>query len=123
MSDDRPLRIVLLGCGRISERHIDAISANPHVELVAVCDELLDRARAAGEKAEVPFFTSYVEMRDSVPADVAAICTPSGRQPNHGRRAAERKLNVICEKPMATRLEEADALVRACDDRADEIEG
>ncbi|MGH7498864.1 MAG: Gfo/Idh/MocA family protein, partial [Gemmatimonadales bacterium] len=36
--------------------------------------------------------------------------------PKQGILAAERKLQVICEKPMATRLEEADALVRACDD-------
>ncbi|MFI5242632.1 MAG: Gfo/Idh/MocA family protein [Gemmatimonadales bacterium] len=116
MSDDRPFRIVVVGCGRISERHIDAILANPHFELVAVCDEMLDRARATGEKAEVPFFTNYAEMLDSVPADVAAICTPSGMHPKQGILAAERKLHVICEKPMATRLEEADALVRACDD-------
>jgi len=113
---DRPFRVVLVGCGRISERHIDAIADNPHLELVAVCDDLIDRARGAGEKAEVPFFTSYVEMLDSVPADIAAICTPSGMHPKQGILAAERKLHVICEKPMATRLEEADALVRACDD-------
>ena len=52
----------------------------------------------------------------TVPADVVAICTPSGLHPKQGIMAAKRGLHVICEKPMATRLEEADALVKACDD-------
>src|SRR5665647_767500 len=113
---DRPIRIMLVGCGRISERHIDAITSNAKLDLVAVCDEIPERARTAGEKTEVPFFTSYEKMLDSVKADVVAICTPSGMHPKQGIMAAERGLHVICEKPMATRLEEADALVKACDE-------
>ncbi len=112
---DRPIRIVLVGCGRISERHINAITSNPKLELVAVCDEVLGRAQAAGEKADVPFFTSYDKMLDAIPTNVVAICTPSGLHAQHGVMAAERGLHVICEKPMATRLEDADALVKACD--------
>src|SRR3978361_1483559 len=112
--DERPIRIMLVGCGRISERHIDAITANEHLELVAVCDEVTDRARAAGEKSGVPYFTNYEKMLDTVPADVVAICTPSGMHPKQGIMAAARGRHVICEKPMATRLEEADALVKAC---------
>ncbi|MDB4911023.1 MAG: oxidoreductase, partial [Gemmatimonadetes bacterium] len=112
--DERPIRIMLVGCGRISERHIDAITDNEHLELVAVCDEVAERARTAGEKNDVPFFTSYEKMLEAVPADVVAICTPSGMHPKQGIMAAERGLHVICEKPMATRLEEADALVKAC---------
>jgi UDP-N-acetyl-2-amino-2-deoxyglucuronate dehydrogenase len=113
---DRPIRIALVGCGRISERHIDAIAANPQLELVAVCDEVAERARAAGEKSGVPHFTSYEKMLKTVAADAVAICTPSGMHPKQGIIAAERGLHVISEKPMATRLEEADALVKACDD-------
>jgi UDP-N-acetyl-2-amino-2-deoxyglucuronate dehydrogenase len=112
----RRFRIALVGCGRISERHFDAIASQPALQLVGVCDELPERARVAGEKAGVPWFTSYAAMLDEVPADVVAICTPSGLHPRHGIMAAEHGLHVICEKPMATRIEEADALVRACDE-------
>jgi UDP-N-acetyl-2-amino-2-deoxyglucuronate dehydrogenase len=113
---ERPFRVALVGCGRISERHFDAIENNPHLTLVGVCDDLPERARLAGEKMSVPAFTNYTTMLAEVPADVVAICTPSGLHPRHGIIAAERGLHVICEKPMATRLEEADALVRACDE-------
>ena len=111
----RPFRIVLVGCGRISERHFDAIADRPEFQLVAVADELVDRARLTSERLGVPAFTSYSAMLAETEADVAVICTPSGLHPRHGIMAAERGLHVVVEKPMATRLEEADALVRACD--------
>ncbi len=112
----RPARMVLVGCGRISERHVEAIEHNPGLELVAVCDEIPERARVAGERVSVPAFTSFSAMLTETDADAAVICTPSGLHPRHGIMAAQRGLHVICEKPMATRLEEADALVRACDE-------
>ena len=113
---DGPFRLILVGCGRISERHFEAIEEHPELTLVAVNDELSDRARAAGEKYGVPAFTSYAGMLKETDADAAVICTPSGLHPRHGIMAAERGLHVICEKPMATRLEEADQLVRTCDE-------
>ncbi|HYD54888.1 MAG TPA: Gfo/Idh/MocA family oxidoreductase [Gemmatimonadaceae bacterium] len=112
----RPFRIAVAGCGRISRNHFDAIRAVDGLELAAVCDTIIDRARAAGEEHGVPSFRSIDEMLDAVACDAVAICTPSGLHPRHGIQVARRGLHVISEKPMATRLEEADALVRACDD-------
>jgi UDP-N-acetyl-2-amino-2-deoxyglucuronate dehydrogenase len=108
-------RVILVGCGRISDRHFEAIAASPELRLVAVCDEIPDRARAVAERLDVPAFTSYAAMLAETEAEVGVICTPSGLHPRHGIMTAERGLHVVCEKPMATRLEEADALVRACD--------
>jgi len=108
-------RVVVIGCGRISERHFDAIASQPSLQLVAVCDAVAERARAAGEKLGVPHFQSEQAMLEQVPAAMAIICTPSGLHPRHGILAAERGMHVLVEKPIATRLEEADALVRACD--------
>jgi UDP-N-acetyl-2-amino-2-deoxyglucuronate dehydrogenase len=111
----RQYRLALVGCGRISERHLEAIDEHPDLKLVAVCDEIPERARGAGERHSVPAFTSYAAMLAESEADAVVICTPSGLHPRHGIMAAERGVHVICEKPMATRLEEADALVRSCD--------
>jgi UDP-N-acetyl-2-amino-2-deoxyglucuronate dehydrogenase len=113
---DKTFRVVLVGCGRISERHFEAIASQPSLKLVGVCDVVPERAKEAGEKFKVPYFTSETDLLDKVKADVAVICTPSGLHPKHGIMAAQRGLHVIVEKPIATRLEEADALVKACDD-------
>jgi UDP-N-acetyl-2-amino-2-deoxyglucuronate dehydrogenase len=111
-----PIRLTLVGCGRISDRHFDAIEAIRELQIVAVCDELPDRARAAGKRLSVPAFTSYAAMLAETDAHAVVICTPSGLHSRHGIMAAQRGLHVIAEKPMATRMEDADALVKACDE-------
>ena len=114
-SAERVHRLLLVGCGRISERHLDAIASQQQLRLVGVCDEVLERAEAASRRSGAPAFENYEKMLSQVEADVVVICTPSGLHPRHGILAADKGLHVICEKPMATRMEDADALVSACD--------
>jgi UDP-N-acetyl-2-amino-2-deoxyglucuronate dehydrogenase len=113
-----PIRIALVGCGRISQTHFDAIRDVDDLELVAVCDVLEQRAREAGAQNDVPWFTSYSKMLADVASDAVAICTPSGLHPQHGILAARAGKHVICEKPMAITLGAADDLVHACDEHS-----
>lgn len=110
------VRIALLGCGRISRNHFDALAKLPGFQLVAVCDNVADRAQEAGNLYAVPWFTSYEQMLAEVPSDAVVIATPSGLHPQHGIMAAKAGRHVISEKPMAISLAAADALVQACDD-------
>ena len=112
---DRDVRVALVGCGRISGNHFDALRKIDGLSLVAVSDANEDRARAAGEAQDVPWFRSYEEMLASVESDAIAICTPSGLHPQHGVLAARAGRHVITEKPMAISLAAADELVQACD--------
>ena len=111
----RTVRIALVGCGRISRNHFDAIAKVDGLTLTAVCDVVVERAKAAGEEQGVPWFTSVEEMLRVVDCDAVAICTPSGLHPRHGIVAARAGKHVISEKPMAISLVDADALVHACD--------
>ncbi len=110
------VRIALVGCGRISGNHVQAIARVPGLTLAACCDVVESRARETGEAAGVPWFTSYEAMLEASGFDAVAICTPSGLHPRHGIAAARAGKHVICEKPMAISLEGADQLVQACDD-------
>jgi UDP-N-acetyl-2-amino-2-deoxyglucuronate dehydrogenase len=110
-----PVRVALVGCGRISETHFEAIRKVPGLVLTGVCDIVDERARLAGEAQNVPWFSSYAAMLDAVACDVVTICTPSGLHPEHGIMAARAGKHVVCEKPMAITLHAADELVRACD--------
>ena len=111
-----PIRIALVGCGRIAQTHFGAIREVDGVALVAVCDTIEQRARDAGDENGVPWFTSYPKMLADVECDAVTICTPSGLHPSHGILAAKAGKHVICEKPMAITLAAADELVHACDD-------
>ena len=108
-------RIALAGCGRISRNHLEAIKKIDGLELVAVCDVVAERARAAGTDFGVPSFKAYDEMLSTVQCDVVALATPSGLHPQLGILAARAGKHVITEKPMAISLAGADDLVQACD--------
>ena len=112
---DRAVRIAVVGCGRISRNHLDAIGKVDGLRLAAVCDTDEGRARDAGTRGDVPWFTSLARLLDEVPCEAVAVCTPSGLHPEHGMLAARAGRHVICEKPMAITLASADALVAACD--------
>jgi UDP-N-acetyl-2-amino-2-deoxyglucuronate dehydrogenase len=110
-----PVRIALIGCGRISKNHFEAIGRIDELQLVAVADTELSRAQAIGAEQSVPAFGSLDEMLTAVPSDLVAICTPSGLHPQHGIAAARAGRHVLTEKPMAISLAAADDLVQACD--------
>src|SRR5688572_12240092 len=111
----RDFRVALVGCGRISKNHFEALAAIEGLPLVAVCDADESRAREAGDAYGVPWFRSYEEMLARVPCEVVTIATPSGLHPVQGILAAKAGKHVVTEKPMAISLDGADELVRACD--------
>jgi UDP-N-acetyl-2-amino-2-deoxyglucuronate dehydrogenase len=114
VSDVAEFRIALVGCGRIAKNHFDTIAQIDGLRLVAVCDDVEERARDAGRQWGVPAFTSLDRMLAEVPSDVVTIATPSGLHPEHAMRVAAAGRHVISEKPMAISLADADAMVEAC---------
>ena len=111
-------RIGLVGCGRISKNHFDAIRKIDGLTLSAVCDIDAERARRAGEEHGVPCFRSIEDMLRGAgdEIDIVTICTPSGVHAANGVVAARAGKHVVTEKPMAISLAQADELVKACDD-------
>lgn len=110
------IRFGLVGCGRISGNHVQAIEAHSgECELVAVCDIDEALAHGTGEHAGADVYTDIDEMLARDDLDAVSICTPSGLHPRHGIKVAERGVHVVTEKPMAIRLDECDDLIQACD--------
>jgi UDP-N-acetyl-2-amino-2-deoxyglucuronate dehydrogenase len=111
----RAFDVALVGCGRISKNHFEALAKIDGLRLSAVCDSDADRAREAGAANDVPSWTSYDDMLREATCDVVVVATPSGLHPNHGILAARAGKHVVSEKPMAISLSAADDLVQACD--------
>jgi UDP-N-acetyl-2-amino-2-deoxyglucuronate dehydrogenase len=115
VSAEKKFRIALIGCGRISKNHFEAIDQIDGLELVAVCDSDSERAEQAGKQWGVPHYTSYEKMLKESKADIVTIATPSGLHAEQGIEAASAGKHVVMEKPMAISLTGADSLVHACD--------
>lgn len=117
MTNEKVYKFGLVGCGRISTRHAELLSSGQihGAKLTAVCDEKIDRARKTGEKYGVPWFTSMDEMMNSELVDVVTVLTPSGMHAEHVIHLSKYKKPIIVEKPMALTLEDADAMIAACE--------
>lgn len=112
----KTVKIGLIGCGRISKNHLDAVSQIPEAEFVAVCDLVEEKMQAVAENYGIKnLYNNYQDMLENEKLDLVSICTPSGLHPQMGIDVAKHKINVLTEKPMATNIELADALIRACD--------
>ena len=115
---DRKLRVAVVGCGRISGKHFDAIEAHADdVELVAVCDSDTQRLQAAGERAGggVQAYASLTRLLAESNADLVVLATPSGLHPAQTVEIAESGRHVMTEKPMATRWQDGVRMVETCD--------
>ncbi|RZL04488.1 MAG: Gfo/Idh/MocA family oxidoreductase [Rubrivivax sp.] len=114
---DRKIRFALVGCGRISKNHIEAIEAHSaHAELIAVCDSDAASLEAVASKTGArPFGTLSGLLQESEP-DIVALTTPSGLHSQQAIAVAAAGRHVLTEKPMATKFEEGMAMVRACRD-------
>jgi predicted dehydrogenase len=115
------LRLALIGCGRISSKHIEAALANKgRVRLVACCDPIPDRAQRRAHEycvglndAKVAVYADYHEMLAKEKPDICAIATESGYHWRIAIDCLEAGSHVICEKPMALSTQDADAMVAA----------
>jgi UDP-N-acetyl-2-amino-2-deoxyglucuronate dehydrogenase len=109
------VRTVIVGCGRIGQRHASILAGFAGVELVAMADSVLDRAREfASRFGGRPHPNAESALAAHAP-DLVVVCTPSGLHAEHVIAAAERGVpNIITEKPMALRLPDADAMIAAC---------
>lgn len=113
---DRRIRLALVGCGRIAQNHLRAITQHAdRVELIAVCDNNACVLKAHEKRLKVPGFLLYEELLEKSPPDLVALCTPSGLHPAQTISAAQRGVHVMTEKPMATRWKDGLAMVEACD--------
>ena len=112
------LNYALVGCGRIAVRHSDLLGSGEieGARLAAVCDVKLDRARKIGEKYDVPYFADMHEMMTSTDIDVVTVLTESGYHAEHVIALARHGKHIVVEKPMALTLEDADRMIRACDE-------
>ena len=109
-------KFALIGCGRISYKHINAINVIENAKLVAVCDIKEERAKTKGEENSIPWYTDYHEMLKNEDIDIVNILVESGKHAEIFKDIAKYKKHIIVEKPMALTLSDADDMIRISDE-------
>lgn len=106
----------LIGCGRIAlQAHLPAYGRLRHrLELVAVADVRMEQAeRAARQGGADAWYDDYRQLLERRDVQFVDVCTPQALHAEHVVAALEAGKHVICEKPMAASLEEADRMLAA----------
>ncbi len=112
----KPFNIAIIGCGRISEKHLVAITSGQlPARLVAVCDIDEEKAKAKAQKYNVPYYLSFNQMMERhKEIDIINVLTPTGYHAKHVIELAQYKKHIIVEKPMALSLADCDAMIENC---------
>ncbi|MCW8929222.1 MAG: Gfo/Idh/MocA family oxidoreductase [Gammaproteobacteria bacterium] len=114
--ENRKIRIAIVGCGRISKNHFGSIEKHQNnIELVALCDSNKEILEQHQNKYKVSGYQRLETMLESEKIDLVALCTPSGIHADQAEIVASFGVNVMTEKPMATRWQDGVRMVKACD--------
>ena len=112
----RDVRIAIVGAGTVARYHAAAIGETPGACLAAICRSGPEHAAATAQELGVPCETSYATLLARSDVDAVSLCTPSGLHVSQAIAAAAAGKHVLVEKPMALRLQDADDMIRACDE-------
>ncbi len=109
------LRVAVIGCGPIGNRHADIYKEDPLAELVAVCDIRKDRCDASAMRLKVPGFYSAPEMLATMKPDLVSVATGGVEYGSDHYlptiQALEAGCHVLCEKPICNTIPEAQKMV------------
>ena len=106
----------VLGCGVISDTHLEAIQRLPNARIVAVCDSRETAAQAKAQQYGCDYYTDLAEMLKRDDLHVVNVVVPSGLHARLGIQCVEAGKHVICTKPIDITLERIDSLLAAAAD-------
>ena len=109
----RPLRVAIIGCGKVADQHVQAIHRIPDCEIVSLCDRELLMAKQLGERFGIAeCFSDLEEMLKATAPEVVHITTPPQSHFSLASQCLEFGSHVYLEKPFTITAEEAESLIR-----------
>ena len=110
----KQVRMGVIGAGIWGTAHLQAYAQHASAELVAVCDLDEGRARAAAERfGATGVFTCAEKMLAEADLDAVSVATPDAAHADLAIACAKAGKHVMCEKPLATTVEECEAMIAA----------
>ncbi len=108
------IKVGIIGCGNIAiEKHIPSLSKLSNVEIVAFQDVDIKRAKEVRDNSKfkkAKVYTDYNDLLDDE-MDVVHVCTPNKFHAEISIQAMKKGKHVMCEKPLATSIEDIEKLI------------
>jgi len=112
-----PVRVGVIGAGAITQvAHLPVLRKLKGIEVVAICDTDMPKARALADRFKVPdAFSDIEELLEYEKLDAIAICTPNHLHEPHVMAALSANLHVFVERPLALNAPEVQQVLRAAE--------
>jgi UDP-N-acetyl-2-amino-2-deoxyglucuronate dehydrogenase len=108
------LKFAIIGCGRIAQRHAEHIFSKG--KLVGVCDIIAEKADLLASIYQTKAWYNIEDLlTGEKDIDVLVICTPNGLHAQHSIKALQAGFHVLCEKPMAIKTSDCEAMIQAAE--------
>jgi len=114
---NQPIRAGVIGLG-VGRNHAKAYRESPDSRLVALCDANEIRLNEMADELNVPSegrYTDYTDMLAKANLDLVSVCLPNALHPVAAIAALQAGVHVLCEKPMASAIAEAQQMLDAAE--------
>lgn len=110
------IRVAIIGCGKIADKHAGQIRRIPGAEIVGVCDQEILMARQLAERLAIKYYFDDVQsMLGACRPDVVHIATPPQSHYSLARQCLEDGCHIYVEKPFTLNSKEAEDLLSLAD--------
>ena len=112
-----PIKMGLVGAGRIAQSYVDVFEVLEDVRLVAVADPMDEARTRVADRTGAAAFPDHEALVRSADVDAVLVCTPPSTHTEVARHFIEHGIAVLCEKPLAIYPERARRLIALADER------
>lgn len=113
----KKINVAVVGTGFIGPAHIEALRRIANVEVAALVEVTQELAEQKAGQLGIPKAMLFEDMLTDSSIDAVHICTPNFLHFKQAKAVLEAGKHVICEKPLATKIEEAEELVALADSK------
>jgi UDP-N-acetyl-2-amino-2-deoxyglucuronate dehydrogenase len=104
----------IIGCGKVGHLHAAALRDAAASDFTAVFSRSGERAQTFAEQYQVQAYTDLQEFLTNSGVEAAIVCTPHPFHVEPTVKAARANVHVLVEKPLASSLQDCDAMIEAC---------
>ena len=107
----KKIKVAVVGTGFIGPAHVEALRRLPNIEVAALCEVTAELAEEKAAAMGIPRFYIFDDLLKQDDIECIHICTPNFLHYGQSKAALLAGKHVVCEKPLANKVEEAEELV------------
>jgi UDP-N-acetyl-2-amino-2-deoxyglucuronate dehydrogenase len=112
----RKIKTAIIGCGKVSHLHAAALQQGKNTELTAIYSRSLEKAQEFAAKYGILAYDDLEKMIRETGIESVVVCTPHPFHADAVIKSANAGANCLVEKPLASSIQDCDAMIQACND-------